>query len=118
MRPVARHSVVQLPPRTRQAAPSPNSGSQSVSLRHTRQCPAVPLLKAAQKPAFPVVRVQKQLGLLGWHGTSTPAVQESASAMQMPVLCATHVLLSFLPFFGFLPWQMPEQQLALLPRQG
>jgi hypothetical protein len=27
-----------------------------------------------------------------------------------------HRLLSFLPFFGFLPSQMPGQQLALLPR--
>src|SRR5687768_14571819 len=107
-----------MPPRTRQAAPSPNSDSQSVSLRQTRQCPAGPPLKAAQKPAFPVVRVQKQLGLLGLQGTSTPAVQESASAMQTPALCATHLLLSFLPFFGFFPLQMPEQHLPSLPAQA
>src|SRR5687768_6033413 len=107
-----------MPPRTRQAAPSPNSGSQSESLRQSRQCPAGPPLKAAQKPAFPVVSVQKQLGLLGLQGTSTPVVQESASAMQMPALCATHLLLSFLPFFGFFPWQMPEQHAPFLPRQA
>src|SRR5215207_1832192 len=92
-----------MPPSTRQAAPSPNSGSQSVSLRQTRQCPAGPPLKAAQKPAFPVVSVQKQLGLPGLHGTSTPAAQESVSAWQTPALCAWHV---FLPFF---PSQRPEQ---------
>src|SRR5688572_4527983 len=103
VRPVARHSAVQMPPRTTQAAPSPNSGSQSVSLRQTRQCPAGPPLKAAQKPAFPVVRVQKQLGLLGLHGTSTPAVQESVSAMQTPALCARPV------FFPFFPSPRPEQ---------
>jgi hypothetical protein len=35
--------------------------------------------------------------------------------MQTPALCATHLLLSVLPFFGFFPWQMPEQHVPFLP---
>ena len=67
-----------------------------------------------QKEALPVV--SRQMPPVP-HVASTP-LQASSPGWQTPVLWATHRDLSFFPFFGFLPLQMPEQQLALLPRQG
>ena len=76
---------------------------------------SLPWVKSPQKPAFPVVNKQK---LLGRHGTFQPNVQVSEAAVQNAVLWATQVDVSSCPAPGADPWQMPEQQLALSPRQG
>src|SRR3954452_16765037 len=87
VRPVAAQSGVQMPLKTMHAAPEPNSASQSVSVLQNRQRSANSLtpLKSAQKPAFPVVSVQRQLGLLELHETAPPS-QLLESAKQMPLL--------------------------------
>src|SRR5215211_4675396 len=109
VRPVAAHSGVQMPPSTIHAAPAPNSAWQSVSLLQSRQMSvAASAVRSPQKAALPVVSVQTQLGLLGWHETPSPTVQVSESAKQMPALWATQTLVSGWPCLGALPSQMPE----------
>src|SRR5262245_40920907 len=106
-------------PKTMHAAPGPHSASQSVSWLQSRQLPIGSRkngVKSAQKPVLPVVSAQRQLGLLGLHETS--AKQAFESGPQMPALWPTQTLVSGLPFFGFAPSQMPEQQSELSPLHG
>jgi hypothetical protein len=61
----------QRPPRTMHAAPGPSSSWQSESWLQNRQIVlGLAPSKLAQKPALPVVSVQKQRELLELHGTS------------------------------------------------
>jgi hypothetical protein len=68
----------------------------------------------AQKLACPVVRAQAPPVP---HPVTVPW-QKSSVAVQLLVWWATHRDLSFLPFFGLLPSQMPEQHLPSLPPQA
>jgi hypothetical protein len=101
----------QLMAQTMHADPGPVIALQSVSFRQSVQTGFSP-----QKLAFPVVCTQAPLNP-NPQNAGEPA-QESEPGGQFRALWATQRLLSFLPCFGFLPSQIPEQQFASLPRQG
>ena len=111
VRPVATQSGEQLARSRTHAAPGPNSPWQSVSFLQNRHSleGSFRSVKSAQKPALPLVSVQRQLSL--WlHVTPLPTVQVSVSGKQLPLLWATQIDVT--------GSQIPEQQRAPSPWHG
>jgi hypothetical protein len=111
---------VQNPPEMiTQAAPGPKRFSQSVSLAQTWQCCFKLPPGAAQNPAFPVVatHVPSCSPIAHWDASS-PTWQKLRSAVQPPVLWATHFEWSGFPFLGFFPFADAGAASAAVPAAG
>src|SRR5689334_2982957 len=96
VRPVERQKVEQAPARTTHADPDPSSSWQSVSALQKRQASEKSLRSArkersAQKGAFPVVSIQRQLLGSEPHPSGASDAQRVVSGKQVPLLWATHV---------------------------
>lgn len=97
-----------------QAAAAPQTARHSASLLQGMQMnpwvqnPALPVV-VSHTPEKPVLVVQRIVVLPPQPVSRWPAGHVLSS-------WATHRLLSRSPRFGFLPWQMPEQQCLALPR--